>query len=128
MDLQASKFQRSFLKFTDIQEIDDIQPLKELRNLRAVEMVGNSMCPVIPPKTILLITNDFEFSAGNIYICLIKTDFTEEVWVKRVFRADYNNIVLKSYDNLLNEDIFIPVAEMGDVLLAEVKYVIKKPY
>ena len=128
MDLQVSKFKRSFLQFTEIQEINDVQPFKELKNLRAVEMAGNSMCPLIPPKTILLITNDFEFSAGNIYICLIKTDFTEEVSVKRVFRADYNSIVLKSYDNLLNEDIFIPVAEMGDVLLAEVKYIIKKPY
>ena len=128
MDLQVSKFKRSFLQFTEIQEINDVQPFKELKNLRAVEMAGNSMCPLIPPKTILLITNDFEFSAGNIYICLIKTDFTEEVSVKRVFRADYNNIVLKSYDNLLNEDIFIPVTEISDVLLAEVKYIIKKPY
>lgn len=128
MDLQVSKFQRSFLKFTDIQEIDDVQPFKELRNLRAVEMAGDSMRPVIPPKSILLITNDFEFSAGKIYICLIKTDFTEEVSVKRVFPADCNNVVLRSYNSSLNGDIFIPVVEMGDVLLAEVKYIIKKPY
>lgn len=128
MDLQASKFKRSFLKFTEIQEIDDVQPFKELKNLRAVEMAGDSMRPVIPPKSILLISNDFKFSAGNIYICRIKTDITEEVSVKRVFRADYNNVVLKSYNSSLNEDIFIPVTEMDGLLLAEVKYIIKKPY
>ena len=126
MDLQATKTKR-VIRFTEIQEIENVEMFKDFRKLRAIEMAGDSMNPVIPEKSILLIDDDFTFCEGNVYLCQVKFDWMEELTVRRAFRKDYKNVVLKSYD-VEAKDIIIPAGQINDVLLAEVVYIIRKPY
>lgn len=103
----------------------------DLKNYSVFVMEGAMMEPTIKDGAICLIDkNDRFFYEGGIYLCRIKTDWSDDFVIRRVHIKDYKNLQLKCDNETLHKfacDIshVFPVKEKEDVIIARVVKVLQ---
>ena len=86
------------------------------------------MEPAIPDGGICLIDkNDRTFYEGGIYVCRIKTDWSDELVIRRIFIKDRKNLVLRCDNQKFgnNTDYVFPAAEKEYVIIARVSKILR---